>query len=59
MFGDVFLGEVGSRQKGAIKLHLTLDHAGYLPEAMVITTGKYSELTVGRGDDAMNGEPYW
>src|SRR5215469_415005 len=34
-----------SRQKGAVKLHLTLDHAGYLPEAMVITTGKYSELT--------------
>ena len=25
-----------SRQKGAVKLHLTLDHAGYLPEAMVI-----------------------
>ena len=37
-----------SRQKGAVKLHLTLDHAGYLPEAMVITTGKYSELTVAR-----------
>jgi Transposase DDE domain/Domain of unknown function (DUF4372) len=37
-----------SRQKGAIKLHLTLDHAGYLPEAMVITTGKYSELTIAR-----------
>jgi DDE family transposase/uncharacterized protein DUF4372 len=35
-----------SRQKGAVKLHLTLDHAGYLPEAMTITTGKYSELTV-------------
>jgi hypothetical protein len=35
-----------SRQKGAVKLHLTLDHAGYLPEAMVITTGNYSELTV-------------
>src|SRR5499433_375067 len=35
-----------SRQKGAVKLHLSLDHAGYLPEAMVITTGKYSELTV-------------
>jgi transposase len=29
-----------------VKLHLTLDHAGYLPEAMVITTGNYSELTV-------------
>jgi hypothetical protein len=37
-----------SRQKGAVKLHLTLDHAGYLPEATVITTGKYSELTVAR-----------
>jgi hypothetical protein len=37
-----------SRQKGAVKLHLTLDHAGYLPEAMVITTGTYSELTVAR-----------
>jgi hypothetical protein len=35
-----------TRQKGAVKLHLTLDHAGYLPEAMVITTGNYSELTV-------------
>lgn len=37
-----------SRQKGAIKLHLALDHAGYLPEAMLITTGKHSELTVAR-----------
>lgn len=37
-----------TRQKGAVKLHLTLDHAGYLPEAMVITTGAYSELTVAR-----------
>lgn len=37
-----------SRQKGAVKLHLTLDHAGYLPEAMVITTGRYSELTIAR-----------
>ena len=37
-----------TRQKGAVKLHLTLDHAGYLPEAMVITTGTYSELTVAR-----------
>ena len=37
-----------SRQKGAIKLHLTLDHAGYMPEALVITTGRYSELTIAR-----------
>jgi len=37
-----------SRQKGAVKLHLTLNHAGYLPEALVITTGNYSELTIAR-----------
>ena len=37
-----------SRQKGAVKLHVALDHAGYLPEALVITTGKYSELTIAR-----------
>jgi hypothetical protein len=37
-----------SRQKGAVKLHFTLDHAGYLPAAMVITTGKQSELTIAR-----------
>lgn len=44
----MFAWATWSRQKGAVKLHLTLDHAGYLPEAMVITTGKYSELTVAR-----------
>jgi hypothetical protein len=43
---EMFPWATWSRQKGAVKLHLTLDHAGYLPEAMVITTGKYSELTV-------------
>ena len=37
-----------SRQKGALKLHLMLNHAGYLPEALVITTGNYSELTIAR-----------
>src|SRR5262245_51615033 len=37
-----------SRQKGAVKLHVTLDHAGYLPEALVVTTGNYSELTIAR-----------
>lgn len=37
-----------SRQKGAVKLHFTLDHAGYLPAAMVITTGAHSELRVAR-----------
>jgi hypothetical protein len=37
-----------SRQKGALKLHFTLDHAGYLPAALVITIGKISELIVAR-----------
>src|ERR1051326_9584966 len=37
---QIFPWATWSRQKGAIKLHLTLDHAGYLPEAVVITTGK-------------------
>jgi hypothetical protein len=37
-----------SRQKGAVKLHMMLNHAGYLPEALVITTGRYSELTIAR-----------
>jgi hypothetical protein len=45
---EMFSWATWSRQKGAVKLHLTLNHAGYLPEAMVITTGKYSELAVAR-----------
>src|SRR5215470_10065140 len=44
-----------SRQKGAVKLHLTLNHAGYLPEALVITTGKYSELTIARRQQYAKG----
>lgn len=43
---EMFPWATYSRQKGAVKLHFTLDHAGYLPEAMVITTGAYSEMTV-------------
>jgi hypothetical protein len=45
---EMFPGATYSRQKGAVKLHFTLDHAGYLPEAMVITTGVHSELTVAK-----------
>jgi Transposase DDE domain/Domain of unknown function (DUF4372) len=45
---EMFPWATYSRQKGALKLHFTLDHAGYLPAAMVITTGKYSELIVAR-----------
>lgn len=45
---ELFPWATYSRQKGALKLHFTLDHAGYLPAAMVITTGKYSELIIAR-----------
>jgi len=45
---EMFAWAKYSRQKGAVKLHFTLDHAGYLPSAMVITTGAYSELSVAR-----------
>jgi Transposase DDE domain/Domain of unknown function (DUF4372) len=45
---EMFPWATYSRQKGALKLHFTLDHAGYLPSAMVITTGNYSELVVAR-----------
>jgi hypothetical protein len=34
--------------KGAIKLHLVLDHDGYLPRYAVITTGKRHDITVAR-----------
>jgi len=36
------------RKKGAVKLHFLLDHAGYLPALMVLTTLKISELRVAR-----------
>jgi hypothetical protein len=36
------------RTKGAVKLHLLLDHDGYLPSFAVITTGKFSDITVAR-----------
>jgi len=36
------------RTKGAVKLHLVLDHEGYLPCFAVITDGKSHDITVGR-----------
>ena len=36
------------RTKGAIKLHLLLDHDGYLPSFAVITEGKSSDIKVAR-----------
>ena len=37
------------RTKGAVKLHLLLDHQGYLPQFAVLTTGKTHEIQVARG----------
>lgn len=36
------------RAKGAVKLHLMLDHDGYVPKFAVITTGKKHDITVAR-----------
>ena len=36
------------RTKGAVKLHLVLDHDGYLPSMLVITDGKTHDATVAR-----------
>lgn len=34
--------------KGAVKLHLLLDHDGYLPDYAVVTEGKVHEIQVAR-----------
>lgn len=34
--------------KGAIKLHVGLNHAGYLPEFVAVTEGKAHDVTMGR-----------
>jgi len=36
------------RSKGAVKLHLVLDHDGWLPQFAVVTTGKTAESEVAR-----------
>ena len=37
------------RAKGAVKLHMVLDHDGYLPSFAVITNGKTADVTVAKG----------
>jgi hypothetical protein len=37
-----------TRIKGAVKLHCLLDHQGYLPSFVVVTTGKVHDVTVAR-----------
>jgi len=36
------------RTKGAVKLHMVLDHQGYLPAVVVITDGVHSDVRVAR-----------
>jgi hypothetical protein len=38
-----------TRRKGALKLHLLLDHDGYLPKFAVISEGKQSDISVALG----------
>src|ERR1700675_1760381 len=45
---SMFDGAKYRRTKGAIKLHLLLDHDGYLPSLAVVTEGKTSEIKVAR-----------
>lgn len=45
---EMFPWAVFRRTKGAVKLHFTLDHDGYLPIFLVITDGKHHEGPMAR-----------
>jgi len=45
---EVFPWSHSQQSKGAIKLHVGLDHAGMLPEFVAITDGKTHDITAGR-----------
>jgi hypothetical protein len=45
---SVFDWALYRRSKGAVKLHLILDHDGYLPQFAVVTAGKTAEIQVAR-----------
>jgi hypothetical protein len=45
---ELFPWATYKRTKGAVKLHFTLDHDGYLPTALVITAGTGREVSVAR-----------
>jgi hypothetical protein len=36
------------RAKGAVKLHMVLDHDGYLPSYAVMTVGKTADITAAK-----------
>jgi len=43
------------KTKGAVKLHLLLDHDGYLPTYALLTEGRTADLTVAQGLDLPKG----
>jgi len=45
---SLYDGAAYKRTQGAVKLHLLLDHQGYLPQLVVITPGKTQEIEVAR-----------
>ena len=45
---SVFDWALYRRTKGAVKLHLVLDHDGYLPQFAVVTAGKTADIEVAR-----------
>jgi len=45
---SVFDWALYRRTKGAVKLHLILDHDGYLPQFAVVTAGKTADIEVAR-----------
>ena len=47
------------RTKGAVKLHLVLDHQGYLPCFAVLTDGQSHDVTVQGGRYGLSRAPLW
>jgi len=52
---NIFTWAKFRKNKGAIKLHVGLDHSGYLPEFVTITDGKTADITAGRRIDFPKG----
>jgi Domain of unknown function (DUF4372)/Transposase DDE domain len=52
---EAFPWAVFRRTKGAVKLHFTLDHDGYLPTMLVITHGKRHEVPIARQQSFASG----
>lgn len=48
LVAEMFAWAKYNRSKGAVKLHLMLDHAGLLPTYAVVSDGQVGDITVGR-----------